>query len=268
MAIRALAEAGGALDETRFREAAVSALDFLLGSMREDDRLRRSYKDGTARIDAFLEDYAGVGNAILTVYETTLDPRWLDEAAWITERVVDLFWEDTQGIFHDVPKDGEALAVRARELMDNATPSGNSLAAELLIRSAHLFGEERHRSIAHRVLDREAGLLARYPAAFGRLLTVLDRTVANPVEIAIVGARDDARTSELLQAALRPYLSNRTIAGLAPGEDQPHRLPLLEGRERAAEPVAYVCERYACKAPVSDALALAEQLGEVRRKPA
>jgi hypothetical protein len=232
--------------------------------MREGGRLRRSYKSGTARIDAFLEDYGAVGNAILTVYEATLEPRWLDEATWITERVVELFWDD-RGVFYDAPKDGEVLTVRARELMDNATPSGNSLAVELLIRSADLFGEERHRDIAHRVLDREAGFMARFPAAFGRLLGALDRTVADPVEIAIVGARDDARTLTLLQAALEPYMPNRTIAGTAPGEDLSHRLPVLEGRDGGAEPgtepVAYVCERYACKTPVSDAVALAAQLG-------
>ena len=261
MAIRALAEAGGALNQPRFREAAGSGLDFLLANMRKDDRLRRSYKDGMARIDAFLEDYAAVGNAILSVYEATLEPRWLDEAAWVTERVIDLFWDDADGIFHDAPRDGETLSVRARDLMDNATPSGNSLAVELLIRSAHLFGEERHRDIAHRVLEREAGLMARFPAAFGRLLGALDQTMADPVEIAIVGAREDARTQELLAAALRPYLPNRTIAGVTPGEDLSHTLPVLEGRNRGTEPAAYVCERYACKAPVSDAVALAEQLG-------
>jgi hypothetical protein len=260
MAIRALAEAGGALNQPRFREAAVDGLDFLLERMREGNRLLRSYKDGAARIDAFLEDYAAVGNAILSLYETTLEPRWLTEAAWITARVVELFWDDTEGIFHDGPKDGEVLAIRARDLMDNATPSGNSLAVELLIRSAHLFGEERHRDIAHRVLDREAGLMARFPAAFGRLLGALDQTVADPVEIAIVGARDDPRTLELLQAALTPYIPNRTIAGTAPGEALPQNLPLLEGRDRGTEPTAYVCEHYACKAPVFDATTLAEQL--------
>ena len=261
MAIRALAEAGGALNQPRFSAAAVSGLDFLLANMREGDRLRRSYKDGAARIDAFLEDYGAVGNAILSVYEATLEPRWLDEAAWITESVVELFWDNTDGVFHDSAKDGETLTVRARDLMDNATPSGNSLAVELLIRSAHLFGEERHRDIAHRVLDREAGFMARFPAAFGRLLGALDRTVADPVEVAIVGARDDARTLELLQAALSPYMPNRTIAGTAPGEDLAHKLPVLEGRNGGAEPTAYVCERYTCQAPVSDAITLAEQLG-------
>ena len=261
MAIRALAEAGGALDQPRFRVAAVSGLEFLLGSMREGDRLRRSYKDGTARIDGFLEDYAAVGNAILSVYEVTLEPGWLDEAVWITERILELFWDEPAGVFHDAPNDGEALTVRARDLMDNATPSGNSLAVELLIRSAHLFGEERHEEIAHRVLDREAGSMARFPSAFGRLLAVLERTVADPVEIAIVGARDDPRTKDLLRSALKPYMPNRIIAGMAPGEKLTQKLPVLEGRDRGTDPAAYVCERYACKAPVFDAIALAEQLG-------
>jgi uncharacterized protein YyaL (SSP411 family) len=261
LAIRALAEAAGALNQPRFREAAVRGLDFLLGSMRRDNRLRRSYKDGKARIDAFLEDYAAVGNAILTVYEITLEPRWLDEAKWITERVVELFWDDDEGIFHDAPKDGEALTVRARNIMDNAMPSGNSLAVELLIRSAHLFGHARYREIAHRVLDREAGSVARFPGAFGRLLGALDRTVGNPVEIAIVGARDHLRTAELLQTALKPYRPNRTIAGKAPGEHLAHILPLLEGRDHGTDPTAFVCQHYACKAPVFDANSLAEQLG-------
>lgn len=103
--------------------------------------------------------------------------------------------------------------------------------------------------------------MARFPSAFGRLLGALDRTVADPVEVAIVGARDDARTMELLEAALRPYLPSRIIAGSAPGEAIAHKLPVLEGRDRGGEPTAYVCERYSCKAPVFDAVALAEQLG-------
>jgi hypothetical protein len=144
--------------------------------------------------------------------------------------------------------------------MDNATPSGNSLAVEFLLRSSHLFGDERHHDIARRVLDREAGHMARFPAAFGRLLGALDRTIADPVEIAIVGNRDDPLTLELLQTALSPYMPNRTIAGSAPDERLAHDLPVLQGRDGGKQPVAYVCERYACKTPVSDPIALTDQL--------
>ncbi len=261
MAIRALAEAGGALGRESYVQAALSALEFVLTKMRHDDRLLRSYKDGASRIDAFLEDYGAVGNALMTVYEVTLDPHWLDEIQWITDRVIELFWQDEKGVFYDAPRDGETLIIRPRDIMDNATPSGNSLAVELLLRSAHLFGDERYKDIAERVLEREAGSLARFPAGFGRLLSGLDRTVATPVEIAIVGERTDPGTRGLLAAALAPYLPNRTMAGTAPGEVVGHSLPLLLDRTAVDDkPTAYVCESYSCRAPVTAPDGLSEQL--------
>ncbi len=261
MAIRALAEAGGALGREIYVEAAVSALDFVLSKMRRDDRLLRSYKDGESHIDAFLEDYGAVGNALMTVYEATLEPHWLNEIRWITNRMIELFWHEDTGVFYDAPTSGEELIVRPRDIMDNATPSGNSLAVELLLRTAHLFGDERHQEIAERVLAREAGSLARFPAAFGRLLAGLDRTVAAPVEIAIIGERADPATRELLGAALAPYLPNRTMAGVAPGEVSGHSVPLLVDRTALEDkPTAYVCESYACRAPVTNPEALSEQL--------
>ena len=261
LAIRALAEAGGALDRESYVEAAVSALGFVLTEMRRDDRLLRSYKDGEARIDAFLEDYGAVGNALVTVYDVTLDPHWLEEIAWITSRMIELFWHEDDSVFYDAPVDGERLIIRPRDIMDNATPSGNSLAVELLLRTAHLFGEGRHQDIAARVLEREAGSLARFPAGFGRLLSALDRTVAGPVEIAIVGERDDKETRALLRAALAPYIPNRTLAGVAPGEVLGRAIPLLVDRGAlGGKPTAYVCEGYSCRAPVTDPEALSAQL--------
>ena len=261
MAARALAEAGGVLGHEGYSRAAIDCLDFLLGSMRREGRLLRSYKDGTARVDAFLEDYGAVGNALLTTYETTLDPRWLGEVRWVTDQIVELFWDDDTGLFFDTPPDQGGLIVRPRDLMDNAVPSGNSLATELLLRTSHLFGDARHQEIAERVLQREAGTMARYPSAFGRLLSALDRTVAPPTEIAIVGDPRDPRTAALLQVALRAYLPNRTLAGATPGQDLPYSIPLLAHREAAdGHPTAYVCERYTCKEPVIAADALAEQL--------
>ena len=261
MALRALAEAGGALGRESYLEAALSGLDFVLSNMRRDDRLLRSHKDGISRVDAFLEDYGAVGNALVTLYEVTLEPKWLDEIGWISNRMIELFWHEETDVFFDAPTDGEDLIVRPRDIMDNATPSGNSLAVELLLRTAHLIGDERHGEIAERVLAREAGSMARSPAAFGRLLSALDRTVAPPVEIAIVGERADLATHDLLRAALTPYLPNRTMAGVAPGEVLDHALPLLEDREaKDGKPTAYLCEGYACREPVNNAEALTELL--------
>ena len=218
---------------------------------------------GVARVDAFLEDYSALGNALLTTYEVTLDPRWLEELCWVTDKILKLFWDDEAGIFYDSPPDGEALIVRPRDLMDNAVPSGNSLAVELLLRTSHLFGNTRHLEIAERVLEREAGMMARFPSAFGRLLSALDRTVSPPTEIAIVGDRHDPQTMALVQAAWRSYLPNRTLAGTSPDEEPSHSTPFLYKRETTGgHPTAYVCERYACKAPVTDADALEAQLRE------
>jgi len=262
MTVRVLAEAGGALGQESYVEAAVSGMDFLLSHMRRDDRLLRSYKDGEARIDAFLEDYGAVGNALVTVYEVTLDPKWLDEIRWIADRMLELFWTEEEGVFYDAPTDREELIVRPRDIMDNATPSGTSLAVELVLRTAHLLGDQRHQEVADRVLAHEVGSLARYPSAFGRLLSSLDRTVASPVEVAIIGNRADPATSALLAAALTPFLPNLTIAGAESSKEaQDLALPLLTGRAaQGGVPTAYVCRAYSCRTPVTTSEALTEQL--------
>ncbi len=263
MVVRALAEAGAVLRHEGYRQAAVDCLDFLLTSMKSGNRLLRCYKDGVARVDAFLEDYSALGNALLTTYEVTLDPRWLKEIHWVTDQILDLFWDDEEGLLFDSPFDGEALIIRPRDLMDNAVPSGNSLAVELLLRTSHLFGNERHLEIAERVLKREAGMMARFPSAFGRLLSALDRTMTLPTEIAIIGDREDPRTEALVQASWKSYLPNRTLAGASPDEKLSHSIPLLYKRDaKSGHPTAYVCERYACKAPVIDAEALEDQLSQ------
>ena len=261
MTIRALAEAGGVLGRSSYVDAAVAGLEFVLSNMRRDNRLLRSYMDGESRIDAFLEDYGAIGNALVTVYEVTLEPHWLDEIRWISDRTVELFWNEEADVFYDAPSDRDELIVRPRDIMDNATPSGNSLAVELLLRTAHLLGDERHRKVAERVLAREVGVLARYPSAFGRLLSSLDRTVGPPIEVAIIGDRSDPATSALLAAALAPFLPNRTVAGMASGEALDHALPLLAGRTALdGVSTAYLCEAYSCRAPVTTPEALTEQL--------
>ena len=105
--------------------------------------------------------------------------------------------------------------------------------------------------------------MARFPSAFGRLLSALDRTMTLPTEIAIIGDRDDPRTEALVQAAWKSYLPNRTLAGASPDEKLSHSIPLLYKRDaKSGHPTAYVCERYACKAPVIDAEVLEEQLSQ------
>jgi uncharacterized protein YyaL (SSP411 family) len=262
MALRALAEAGGALERPEYISAAVEGMTFLLEALRPHHRLRHSFKDGEARVGGFLEDHGALGNGLLSLHEATFRPRWLEEARWCCEEILTRFWDEETGVFFDTTHDGEPLFMRPRDPMDNATPSGTSLAAELLLRAGHLFGEDRYAEIALRALRREVGAMRRFPTAFGRALSVLDRRLTPPVELAVVGDPDDPRTRGLAATGLRRFHRNLTLVGRAPWDVVPG-VPVLEGREALdGHPTAYLCQGYACRLPVHDPEALETQWSE------
>ena len=163
LALRALAEAGGALDRPDYLEAARTGSAFLLAALRPNGRLLHTYKDGVAKIPGFLDDHAALGNALLSLHESTLEPEWLEEARWCCDEILSRFWSEEEGVLHDTAHDAETLFVRPRDVMDNATPSGNSLAAELMLRAGHLFDVERYRDVARRILAREAASCSATP---------------------------------------------------------------------------------------------------------
>ncbi len=260
LALRAFAEAGGALGRDDYLQRARSCGAFLLREMRKEGTLLHAWKDGAAKVPALLEDYGAVGNALLSLHEATLEARWLEEARWCCERVLDDFWDEAGCVFHDTAHDAEELFLRPRDPMDNATPSGNSLAAELLARAGHLFGEARYTEAARGAVAREAEVMARYPTAFGRLLGVLDRLEAPPVEVVLTGTRHDTALRAMRGAALAPFHRNRTVVGRVGGE-APSGVALLEGKVPVGgAATAYVCRGHACRAPVTDAAALAGEL--------
>ncbi len=251
--IRALAEAGPALGRPDYTEAAARAAEFLLETVRRGDRLLRVFAAGRARIDGFLEDYGALGNACLSLYEATLDARWLAESAWLADAVVAHFWSPGERVFHDAPADGEALVVRPRDIMDNATPSGNSLAVELLVRLAAVTGSAGRGDVADAVFERERGAMERYPTGVGRLLTAAVRRATPRLEVTLVGS--PAELSDMLVAAHRHAHPNRVVAGGDPGDAAIAALPTMEGRlDRAGQ--AFVCLGSACQEPASDAAAL------------
>jgi len=259
--IRALAEAGGALGREDWIESAVIALEFVLGTMRRDDHLLRAWTAGEARIPAFLEDYGAVGNALVTVWEVTLDPRWLSEIRWVAERILARFLDPELGLLFDTAADAERLVVRPRDVMDNATPSGTSLAAELLLRAGHLLGEESWSQAAREAIQREGPAIERFPSAFGRMLSLLVGELHPWVEVAVVGGLDTPKGRALRSALLSRYLPDRTIAGCEAGEGLPERVPLLAERGPVdGEPTAYVCRDFVCERPVTAVEALVRSL--------
>jgi uncharacterized protein YyaL (SSP411 family) len=252
MAIRAFAEAGRALGEPRYVDAAVAAASFVLTELRRDDgRLLRTWREGRAGGPAYADDVALMAQACLTLHETTLDPRWYREARSLGQDLVRLFHDDERGGFFQTGTDAEALVVRPKELFDNAVPSGNSAAAEVLLRLALLEGDaslERAGVSALR-LAREG--MERAPTGFGLALCALDLYVSTPREVAIVGSRDDPATGAL---AARVWSSFRPNLVLAAGDAGEGGIPLLAGRGLLeGRPAAYVCERFACRRPVADA---------------
>jgi uncharacterized protein YyaL (SSP411 family) len=260
MALRALAEVGGALGEARYVGAAERGAAFLLEAMRPDGRLLHTLRDGITPVPGFLEDHGALGNALISLHEATLDPRWLEEARWCAEEILARFWSPEAGVFHDTSADAEPLFLRPRDPMDNATPSGTSLATELLVRAGHLFGEARYEEVARRALRHEGVAMTRFPTAFGRLLSALDRSAAKPVEVAVVGPPGDAGTRALVTAALAPFHRNRTVAGKSPGGHVPG-VPVLEGRDAVDDrPTAYVCHGFACRAPTTDPARITAEL--------
>jgi hypothetical protein len=264
MMLHSFAEAARVLERDDWREIARRNAEFLTSRLMQDGRLLRTWKDGRAKIPAFLEDHALLADALIAVYEATWDTRWVREARSLADAMIERFWEEDEGAFYDTAKDAEELVVRPRDVFDNATPGGNSAAVTALLRLSELTGEHRYREVAERALAAMSEYMARVPMGFGHLLSALDFALATPVEVAIVGDPSSEDTQALLRTVNRAYLPNAVLAFHAPdgGGDAATVIPLLEGRTaQGGRATAYVCERLACKQPVTEPSALAEQLG-------
>ncbi len=249
--IHALAECAGVLDLPDALAAAETAADFILARMRQEDgRLYRSFKDNRARFNAYLEDYAAFIRGLLALYAATFDLRWLAEAQRLVDIMYAEFHDADRGGFFQTGKSHEALVVRRKDFIDNAIPSGNSMAAEVLLQMAALLGNQSHREEAGRIFLLMEAAMGRQPTGFGRMLGALDQYLAPSQEIAIVGNAGDAATDALLRQVRRRYLPHATVAQKAPDADNP--LPVFEGRTMVdGKPTAYVCENYVCRLPVT-----------------
>ena len=261
--LRAFALAAGATGREEYLRVAEENAAFLLEKLVVDGRLRRSYKDGQARLNGYLEDYACVADGLVELYETTFETRWLREAASLADAILELFWEEAEGAFYDTAADHEELVTRPRDVYDNATPSGNSVAVDVLLKLSVLLEREDYRERAGAVLDNLSGGMVQVPGAFGRLLSALDFYLSTPYEVAIIGEREASDTKMLLETVYSSYLPNKVVAGSSENDEEATQLvPLLANRPmRGGRPTAYVCVNYACQSPTTDPAELARQLG-------
>jgi len=250
LAVAALAEAGRHLGQPDWIEAARRCADFLLTTLSTDGgRLDRTYRAGVAKHTGFLEDYADVAHGLYELHVATGELRWLEESRRLALLAVDLFADDERGGFFRTPRDGEQLVARTKDVEDHPTPSGNSMLAYVLLRLARIYGDDELERRALGVLRLLVNGFRRAPGAFAWGLCALDLHLAPRREIAIVGTPQD----EVARAALADWEPNAVVA-FGPNED----VPLLAGKTRVGGKAAvYVCERFACAAPVTDPAALA-----------
>ena len=260
LAIQAFAEAGAVLDRPDLIERAVKGAGFILSSVVHDDgRLLRTWTEGEAKVPAFAEDHAAMALACFTLYEATGDARWFTEAELLTRTLPRLFGAPDGG-FYTTGADAEEMLVRQKDLMDNPSPSGNSMATDALLRLAAYTGESELVELAEQAMRAAALLVERSPSAVGHMLSAIDFDVSGAVEVAIAGHDAD----RLARTVWEEYRPNLVLAVDRDGTGA-DSVPLLRDRRGQGETLAYVCEDFACQAPVSSVTDLRRQLTSVGR---
>ena len=262
--VAAFADAGAAIGRQDYLDAACACARFILESMRDSDgHLLRTWKEGEGRLNAYLEDHAFLVEALLRLYEASLDVRWFDAARETADAMIERFADDERGGFFTTSNDHEELIARRKDVGDHPIPSGNSSAAYGLLRLAALTGERSYEERAVGTLRLFAPAAARHPDAFGHLLQAVDFHLSPVREVALVapsnGADDSAGLDQLARVVRSAHRPHVVLAGGEEGSERPELLrerPAVEGK-----PAAYVCEHFTCKAPVTEPSELAAALG-------
>jgi uncharacterized protein len=249
LALAALSEAGRRLGRADWVDEARALGEFLLGPLSDErGRLYRSLRAGRTSGTGFLDDYANVAHGLYELHVATGELRWVDEARRLALLAVELFADGPNGGFFLAPADGEQLVARKKDLFDHPVPSGNSMLAYVLLRLARIYGDDELERHAVGVLRLLGESMARGPSEFAWSLNALDLYLSTPREIAVIGPPE----SEVARAALEPFDPNAVVA-FGPAQN----VPLLEGKDYVdGKPAVYLCERFACQRPVTDAAEL------------
>ncbi len=261
--LRALAEAARVFADDTILAAATRLADFLTRDMLVGNRVVRTWMDGRRSASGFLEDQAAVSAGLLALWQVTGDHTLLRTARRLATAMVDDFFDATSRSFFDTARDHEALITRPRELTDNATPSGASLACDVLLQLAALDATTGYREIVAGHLQSVAAPMSEHPLGFGHWLGVADRFVFGGVDVALVpGAEGNDAMLDVLRRAYVPTLL--LARGLPDTPDVPALLqdrPVIDGRT-----TAYVCRDFSCDLPTTDPTGLAQQLRAAVRR--
>ena len=264
--VGALARAGAVLDEPRYVAAATKAADFLWANLRQENgRLLHTWRHGTAKFDAYLDDYAALANALVSLYEATFEGRYLDEAAALADVLLSQFSDRRQGGFFFTAEDHETLIVRGKDFLDNAVPSGNALAATVLLRLGKLTGRQKYLDAAERTLQAAVGWMRRAPTAMAQMLAAVDFHEGPTYEMVLAADLTDPLDRKVLADLRRRFLPNRVLALAAEQPRPPQAVAdLLRGKTRQGDgPTLYVCEGFTCQAPVQGSEEIQHALDEL-----
>ena len=259
MMLATMSEAARVLKRSDYRALAIHAGKFALSELRRDDgRLWRTWRDGQAKLNGYLEDYACLAAGMIELYQTTFDSRWFIAAQDMADAMI-LHFADPAGGFFDTSHDHEVLVARPKELQDNATPSGNAMAVTVLAQLAALTGDLRFGNAVARALPLVGALAREHATGFAQWLCAADFTLEGALEIAIVGNLHEQAAQNLINAAFETYRPRQIVAAAAPTA-MPD-VPLLANRGTLnGAATAYVCRNFSCEFPVTDPDALTAQL--------
>ncbi|MFT3745723.1 MAG: thioredoxin domain-containing protein [Pyrinomonadaceae bacterium] len=246
--LAAFADAAAVLGDEEYLEIAVANAEFISSQMQNDGRLLRTWKAGVAKLNGYVEDYANVADGLITLYQVSGDEQYLKQAKQFADTMITEFWDNENGGFFFTSNDHEELIVRNKDFYDNATPSGNSVAADVLLRLAKLTGDDRYERFGVAVLRLAASQMKRHPQGFGRSLSALEFYLSDTKEIVLIGDRN----SEIARDLFERYLPDAVIVvGSGAGNESLTR-HLIEGRAKIDDkPTVYVCENFVCQRPVN-----------------
>jgi uncharacterized protein YyaL (SSP411 family) len=262
--LAACAEAARVLHRDDYLQLATRNAEFILSTMMKEGRLFRTWKakPGETKLMGYLEDYAFYADGLLALYQTTFNPRWFQQARALMDVALNHFRDKGAGGFFDTADDHEQLVTRPKNLQDNATPSGNSIAMRVLLQLAAFTGDAKYQEPAVEALAALQEPMAQYPGAFTYWLGNLEFALSDPKEIAIIGQIESDDTQSLVNVAQMPYRPNQVVAVAPEGDGKGHP-PLIEGRFlKERQPTAYVCQNFACKQPVTSPAELEKLLAE------
>ena len=246
--IHSMARTGAVLDQPHFVDAAVRAAEFVLRDMTKDDgRLLHTYRHGTAKLDAYLDDYANMANALVTLYETTFDDRWIDAAVQTADVMLKHFFDSEGGGFFYTADDHEQLIARMKDLQDNSIPSGNAMAATVLQRLGYLCNRDDYLDAAAKTLQMAASIMNQYPIAVGQMLIAADLHLGPVKQLVIAETENNEHSKRIRQR----YLPNIVLASPSSNAN----LQSLVNEKTASDGKArlYVCEQFTCQQPIEEA---------------